>query len=74
MIAIRDIGIGEEICYDYSTTMAEGFWTLQCRCGAESCRGLVTDFELLPDQIREKYLSLGIVQRFIAHKVRQARH
>lgn len=72
LVAIRDIAHGEEIRFDYSTTMDEDFWTLQCRCGAANCRGLVTDFRLLPDDVRQRYLELGIVQGFIAHRVRKA--
>jgi uncharacterized protein len=68
LIAIRDIMAGEEICFDYSTTMEEEFWTLQCCCGEANCRGLITDFKLLPDPVREKYLMLGIVQGFIKRK------
>ncbi len=70
MIAIRDIAPGEEICFDYSTTMDEGLWTLQCKCGSEICRGLVTDFSHLPSDKREMYLKMGIVQGFIARKER----
>ncbi len=72
LVAIRDIARGEEIRFDYSTTMDEEFWTLQCRCGAMNCRGLVTDFRLLPDDVRQRYLELGIVQGFIARRVRRA--
>lgn len=63
--ALRAIAPGEEICFDYSTTMSERRWTLRCRCGADSCRGLITDFHDLPPALQEHYLTLGIVQPFI---------
>ena len=63
--ALRDIELGEEIRLDYSTSMSERCWTLRCRCGAASCRGVVTDFHDLPRELQEHYLSLGIVQPFI---------
>lgn len=72
LIAIRDIAADEEICYDYSTTMDEEFWTLLCSCGARNCRGLVQDFHTLPSEIRKRYLGLGIVQHFIARRERLA--
>ena len=72
LVAIRDIAPGEEICYDYSTTMDEDFWTLECRCGSLNCRGVVTDFKLLSPQLRRRYLELGVVQGFIARKFREA--
>jgi uncharacterized protein len=41
-IAIRDITVGEELTNDYANL---GLWPaerLPCRCGATSCRGLIT--------------------------------
>lgn len=72
-IALREIRVGQEICFDYSTTMSERRWTMQCLCGTASCRGLVTDFHELPETLRERYLSLGIVQRFIVEELRVAK-
>jgi hypothetical protein len=70
LVAIRDIVAGEEIRFDYSTTMDEGYWTMECRCGAAHCRGRVTDFHELPDEVRARYLALRIVQGFIARRAR----
>lgn len=53
LIAIREIGKGEEIFYDYSTTMGDGGWTMVCECGSESCRKIITDFRLLPPPPKE---------------------
>jgi len=65
LVALRDIRFGEEICYDYSTTMSERRWTMQCRCALAECRGIVGDFHDLPPSLKEHYLQLGIVQSFI---------
>ena len=70
LIALRDILPGEEIRYDYSTTMWEGIWTMQCLCGSKRCRGLVGDFHLLATEIQSEYVRLGIVQRFIIDRLR----
>ncbi|NCQ34713.1 SET domain-containing protein [bacterium] len=70
LAAIEPIAPGQEICFDYSTTMAENFWTMPCRCGSPACRGVVTDFRLLPAEVRDRYLRLGIVQGFIAGHAR----
>jgi len=69
MIALRDIGAGEEIVLDYSTTMSEQHWTMACTCGAAACRGLVGDFHELPKSLQQKYLRLGVVQRFIVRQL-----
>jgi hypothetical protein len=66
LVAIRAIAPGEEICFDYSTTMAENFWTMRCLCGSPQCRGTVKDFRDLPPPVQKRYLDLGLVQRFIA--------
>lgn len=41
LYALRDIAAGEEICWDYSTSISEPGWSLECLCGAESCRGII---------------------------------
>lgn len=66
LVAIRPIAVGEEIRFDYSTTMAEDFWTMACRCDDPACRGVVRDFKYLPHDVQARYLELGIVPRFIA--------
>lgn len=68
LIAIRPIRAGEEIRFDYSTTMDEDSWTLECRCGASSCRERIRDFKRLPADVRQKYLDMGVVTPFIARQ------
>jgi hypothetical protein len=68
LIALRDISQDEEIRYDYSTTMDEDFFTMPCRCGSITCRGVVEDFRRLPSDVRESYLESGLVMKFIAGK------
>jgi SET domain-containing protein len=51
LYALRDIAPGEEITWDYSTSIAETGWTLDCRCGTPSCRGIVRSWsELTPEE------------------------
>jgi hypothetical protein len=71
LIALQPIKAGEEITYDYSTTMWEDNWTMACSCGSSNCRKLVTDFPLLPRLVQQRYLRLGIVQRFIRRRLSQ---
>ncbi len=65
LVALRLIRAGEEIRFDYSTTMEERSFTMQCRCGAAGCRKLVTDFTTLPREVRSRYFAQGIVMSFI---------
>ncbi len=66
IVARKPIAAGEEICWDYSTSMDEDDWTLPCRCGSEHCRGVVRDFKELPEMVRNQYLADGLVMSFIA--------
>jgi len=80
LVAIRPIRAGEEIRFDYSTTMDENLWTMQCFCRTSNCRHIVADFRLLPDPVREQYRVLGVVSPFLlgqsdirrSRRVRQA--
>lgn len=65
LYSIRDIDKGEEITFDYSTTMDESFWEMECLCGDENCRGTIRDFRHLPISLQNKYYSLEIVPDFI---------
>lgn len=68
VMAIKDILGGEEITFDYSTTMDDESYTLDCLCATKSCRGVIRDFITLPRELREYYISLGSVQQFIVLK------
>jgi len=61
LIAIRNIKQGEEVCWDYSTTMDENEWEMDCDCKSPKCRGRIRDFKHLPLKIQRKYIGLGIV-------------
>jgi hypothetical protein len=68
--ALRDIEVGAECTLDYSLTMDEDEWEMDCRCGSPSCRGRVRDFKYLPVPVREKYERLGVVPAYIRWSVR----
>lgn len=65
MITLRDVRGGEELFWDYSTSMLERHWTMPCACGEKACRKIVTDFDLLPAGVQMKYMQLKIVFPFI---------
>lgn len=70
LIALRNIKAGEELFYDYSTTMLERSWTMQCKCGSPMCRKTVTDFDLIPQTFQQYYIDRQVVQPFILNKLR----
>jgi hypothetical protein len=67
LFALREIKPGEEIRYDYSTTVDEPMWMMecQCRCGARNCRGEIGDFQTIPHHRKEFYRSRGALMRHI---------
>jgi len=52
--ALRDIASGEEICWDYSTSISEPGWFLECCCGSARCRGIVRPWGELAEADRER--------------------
>ena len=53
LVAIKDISLGQEITWDYSTTMDEDDWEMNCNCGSNNCRGKIRDFKYLPPEIQQ---------------------
>src|SRR5687767_13458385 len=68
-ITLREINAGEELCWDYSTSMMERHWTMQCDCGYHDCRHIIGDFDMLPPHIQERYLHMGVVLPFIVEEL-----
>jgi len=62
-----------EITYDYSLSSTDTYdsWKMDCRCGSFNCRKVISGFQYLSDDIKEKYKKLGIVPIFMAEKAFQ---
>ena len=71
LIALTAIRSGEQVCFDYSTTMSEDNWTMDCRCGASNCRGVIRDFSELPADLQRRYMDLNVVQTFIVDELKE---
>lgn len=67
LIAIRNIAKGEEITWDYSTSV-DTAWTMLCKCRKKNCRKEIKDFFSLPKETQEKYLHERIVLGYIAKR------
>lgn len=65
LVAIRPIQKGEEIVFDYSTTMSGDPEVMACLCAQPTCRERIGNFEDLPPALHRHYLALDIVQPFI---------
>jgi hypothetical protein len=64
--ALRPIARGEEITHDYATLLgADDVWTMRCRCGERTCRGVVRRFDRLPPRLLARYLRAGAIPAHI---------
>lgn len=66
-----EIEAGKELFWDYSTSMMERHWTMNCNCGTALCRKKITDFDLLPINIQLKYVKMKIVFPFITEELKK---
>lgn len=60
LYALRDISVGEEICWDYSTSISELGWLLICACGAATCRGIVRPWPELSEDDRRRLRPIAL--------------
>lgn len=69
LVALRPIPPGQEIVWDYSTSMWEDCWVMACGCGEACCRFRIGDFPTLPASQQLDYLRRAVVQRFIRRRL-----
>ncbi len=59
LVAMRDIGVGEELTYDYATGTTGGplpaGFLLRCNCGSTRCRGMVEPDDWRIGELRRRY-------------------
>lgn len=65
LIALRAVAMGEEIAWDYSTTLADADWSMTCRCGSAHCRGVVGAFAGLPPEAQQWYRARDLVAPYL---------
>ena len=60
LYALREIAAGEEVCWDYSTSIAHEEWSLKCRCGQATCREIVLPWGMLSPENRERLRGIAL--------------
>ena len=65
LFALTDIKAGLEITFDYSTTQSGGYWTMDCQCGSDYCRGTIGDFRDLSTTLKSYYVKNRAVLPFL---------
>jgi SET domain-containing protein len=70
LFALRNIKKGEEICFDYSTTVCTHCeWEMRCACGAKTCRKVVKNAATCPSACCQYYAKKGALPKFIAREL-----
>lgn len=68
LVAIRDIAAGEEIAWDYSTTLAESNWHMICQCRSPECRRVIGNFATLAPDRQEWFRARNLVAPYLRRK------
>lgn len=55
LVAMRDIKIGEEVCFDYAMCDTMPYDEFECQCGAPNCRGMVTGSDWQKAELQKRY-------------------
>ena len=65
-VAMRDIAAGEELTHDWAMTDDDD-GSMECRCGAASCRGTVTGKDWMRPDLQQKYA--GYFSAYLQQKI-----
>lgn len=67
LYALRDIDAGEEISFDYSTTVPKykSWWKMRCHCHAKNCRRIISSYNTIPKAQLTKYLKLRVLPLWV---------
>jgi hypothetical protein len=68
LVAIRAIAAGEEIAWDYSTTLRESDWHMLCQCKAADCRRVIGNFETLDAERQEWFRARNLVAPYLRRR------
>jgi hypothetical protein len=67
VVAMTDIGAGEEICFDYAMCDAADYDEFVCECGTPSCRRLVTGADWKRPELQVRYA--GYFSSYLASRI-----
>jgi uncharacterized protein len=67
-VALRDIEAGEELTHDWATT-DDDTYEMECNCGAETCRKVITGQDWRRKDLQKKYA--GYISWYLMEKIRK---
>ena len=61
------IPVGAELTFDYSTTSTDTHekWKMDCQCGQNNCRKVISGFQYLDPALQKKLIGKGMVPLYI---------
>lgn len=65
LVAICAIAPGEEISWDYSTTLRESNWHMLCQCKTPGCRRVIGNFDSLDAERQEWFRTRNLVAPYL---------
>lgn len=68
-IALRDIAVGEEVCYDYAMSDGSSIDEFPCQCGAPSCRKIITGQDWMKPALQKAYA--GYMSPYLARRIKR---
>jgi len=68
LVAIRPIAPGEEISWDYSTTLTQSNWHMICQCRSPECRRVIGNFETLAPERQEWFRARNLVAPYLRRR------
>jgi len=67
-VAMRDIDAGEELTHDWATTDDDDY-EMECKCGALSCRRIITGQDWRRKDLQQKYA--GYMSWYLMEKIKE---
>lgn len=63
------IPANSELTFDYSTTSTDTLdsWKMNCECGYNKCRKVISGWQYVPQDVQDKYNQKGIIPLYISH-------
>lgn len=65
-VTMREVAAGEELTHDWATTDDDDY-VLDCNCGAQNCRKVITGQDWRRPELQEKYR--GYFSSYLAEKI-----
>ena len=62
---VRPIAANEELSFDYSTSMLDEPWSMDCACGEKACRGVVANSLDMPLQSLQYYAGMDLLPEHV---------